>query len=94
VDAAYGFDHRTREAKKQEEQLSAREFGSAFKGFLEQAANGVPDEEPMFARRIREHLGADPATLEVVGQTLEVQDRPNLQLALDAYLSQDGLGSS
>ena len=70
--------------------LSAREFGAAFKGFLEQAANGVPVEEPIFARRIREHLGADPTTLEIVGQTLEVTDRPNLQLALDSYLEGDG----
>src|SRR6185503_18458617 len=70
--------------------LSAREFGAAFKGFLEQAANGAPAEEPIFARRIREHLGADPTTLEIVGQTLELTERPNLQVALDSYLEVDG----
>jgi cell division protease FtsH len=73
-----------------DDDLSARAFGPAFKGFLEQAANGVPAEEPIFARRIREHLGADPTTLEIVGQTLEVTERPNLQLALDSYLEEDG----
>ena len=32
-----------------DEQLSAQDFGAAFKGFLEQAATGVPDEESIFA---------------------------------------------
>src|SRR5262245_673972 len=71
-------------------QLSAREFGAAFKGFLEQAATGVPAEESVFARRLREHLGVDPSELEVVTQTFDVADRPNLQVALDAYLEAEG----
>ena len=35
----------------EDEQLSARDFGAAFKGFLEQVSTGVPGEEPIFARR-------------------------------------------
>jgi hypothetical protein len=70
--------------------LSAREFGTAFKGFLEQASAGMPDSEPLFAQRLREHLGHDPATLPVVGQGFDPTDRPNLQVALDGYLGADG----
>ena len=73
-----------------EQQVSARDFGAAFKGFLEQAATGVPPEEPVFARRFREHLGVDPTTLEIVSQQFEVTDRPNVQVALDAYLEGEG----
>jgi hypothetical protein len=72
------------------EDLSARGFGAAFKGFLEQAATGVPVEEPVFAQRIREHLGTDPATLEIVNRSFDALDRPNVQVALDAYLEGEG----
>jgi hypothetical protein len=73
-----------------DESLSARDFGAAFKGFLEQASAGVRDEEPVFARRLREHIGADPATLPIVTQEFAVTDRPNVQAALDAYLEHEG----
>ena len=74
----------------QTDELSARNFGAAFKGFLEQAATGAPTEEPIFARRIREHLGVAPTTLEIVSRQVDVIDRPNLQVALDSYLEADG----
>src|SRR5947207_1686364 len=73
-----------------DESLSARDFGSAFKGFLEEASAGVPDRQPVFARRLREHIGADPATLPIVTQEFAVTERPNVQVALDAYLGQEG----
>jgi hypothetical protein len=66
--------------------LSAREFGAAFKGFLEEATTGAPVEEPFFAARLRAHLGADPVTLAVVGQEFAPTDRPNVQVALSALL--------
>src|SRR5262245_17295940 len=72
------------------EDLSARDFGAAFKGFLEQAATGVPVEEPVFAQRVRAHLGTDPAALEIVNRKFDALDRPNVQVALDAYLEGEG----
>jgi hypothetical protein len=69
-----------------EQPLSAREFGAAFKGFLEQAVTEAPEEGSTFRRRIRDHLGVDPTSLAVVTQEFESTDHPNVQLALDAYL--------
>jgi hypothetical protein len=72
-----------------EQPLSAREFGAAFKGFLEQAVTEAPEEGSIFLRRIREHLGVDPTSLAVVGQDFEGTDHPNVQVALEAYLEPD-----
>jgi hypothetical protein len=72
------------------EALSARDFGTAFKGFLEQASSGVPEQEAFFERRLREHLGGDPAKLPVVSRSFEGNDRPNVQVALDGFVEQDG----
>jgi hypothetical protein len=69
-----------------EQPLSAREFGAAFKGFLEQAVTEAPEERSIFLRRIRDHLGVDPTSLAVVSQEFENTDHPNVQLALDACL--------
>ncbi|HEX4521828.1 MAG TPA: AAA family ATPase [Gaiellaceae bacterium] len=73
-----------------EKQLSAQDFGPAFKAFLEQAASGVERQEAPFVETIRDHLGVDPRELEVVTQSLEPTERPNLQVALDAYLEPGG----
>lgn len=69
-----------------ERPLSARDFGAAFKGFLEEATTGAPVEETVFAARLREHLGADPVELTVVGQEFQATDRPNVQVGLTALL--------
>jgi cell division protease FtsH len=69
---------------------SAREFGAAFKSFLEQSVGEAPATESAFAAVIRAHLGADPATLPTVSDTHEVTDQPNLQLALDDWLGGPG----
>jgi hypothetical protein len=66
--------------------LSARDFGAAFKGFLEQAVGDAPEEAPPFLARIQEHLGVEPGSLPVVRQDFDGTERPNLQVALDAYL--------
>jgi ATPase family associated with various cellular activities (AAA)/AAA+ lid domain len=70
-----------------EQPISAREFGAAFKGFLEQAAEG-PREEPPFLVRIREHLAADPSALSVVTQEFESTEHANVQVGLDAVLDE------
>jgi cell division protease FtsH len=69
-----------------EQPLSAHDFGSAFKGFLEQAVTDAPGAEPPFVRHIREHLGVEPGSLAIVGQDFDSTDHANVQTALDAYL--------
>jgi hypothetical protein len=73
-----------------DEPLSARDFGAAFKGFLEQAVTDGPNEEAPFVVRIREHLGAEPSALSVVSQDFESTDHANVQVGLDALLGGDG----
>jgi hypothetical protein len=67
-------------------EVSAGEFGAAFKGFLERTVAAAPVAEPVFAARLRAHFGADPAALPIIAEQFEPSDRPNLQAALDAWL--------
>jgi hypothetical protein len=72
-------------------ELSPGQFGAAFKDFLLQSVAQAPAaEEPVFARRIREHFDADPAGLPVVSHQFETHNHPNLQLALESYLAEAG----
>jgi len=73
-----------------DDELSPRAFGASFRTFLEQAATGVPAEDSVFSERLRAHLGVDPAGLEIVTHSFSQVDRPNVQVALDAYLEGDG----
>lgn len=50
--------------------ISAGEFGAAFKGFLERTV-AAPDDEPVFAARLRAHFGTDPAVLPIVTEQFE-----------------------
>ena len=43
-------------------------------------------------RRLREHLGDDPAQVPVVGETFPMYDHVNVQVALDALLAVPGRG--
>jgi hypothetical protein len=70
--------------------LSAAEFGTAFKGFLEQAAQGGGTAEPVFAQRIRAHFEADPTQLPIVSQQFETADHANVQVAVDAVTGREG----
>ena len=72
-------------------QLSAADFGSLFKEFLERAlASETARPEPVFVRRLRTHLGTDPTALPVVRHEFESSELANAQLALEAYLDSDG----
>ena len=71
--------------------ISAGEFGTAFKGFLEQAAAQAPVEEPFFIRRLTEFFGnGDQLQYPIVLQEFPNRDQPNLQRALDGYLGANG----
>jgi ATPase family associated with various cellular activities (AAA) len=73
--------------------ISAGEFGAAFKGFLERTVAAAPEDEPVFAARLREHFGTDPAVLPIVAEHFEPSEHPNLQAALDAWLQQPARSS-
>jgi hypothetical protein len=73
--------------------ISAGEFGAAFKGFLERTVAAAPEDEPVFAARLRAHFGTDPAVLPIVAEHFEPSEHPNLQAALDAWLRQPGRSS-
>jgi len=72
---------------------SIENFGASFKGFLDHMAAQAPAEEPVFLRILREHFNTEPAAFPIVGETFEGADHPNLQRALDAYLSERGRSS-
>jgi hypothetical protein len=71
-----------------DEPISPKTFGASFRGFMEQMAREAPTgEEPFFRARLREHFGADPATLAIVGEKIEDANHPNLHLAIESYVA-------
>jgi hypothetical protein len=79
-----------------ERRMSARELGAALREFLAQAvgetqaAGETPAPEPTLVDRLPDHLGADPARLEIVVEELDVAEQPNVQVAIEAYLAGAG----
>src|SRR5262245_2306070 len=72
------------------EDLSAREFGASFKGFLDQMARQAPPEEPPFRARLTAHFGCDPSTLPIVSQAFDKKEHANLHIAVEAHANGDG----
>src|SRR5919112_1184186 len=70
--------------------LSASAFGRAFRAFLEESVKGQEAEDPPFVARLAEHLGADPRGLPILAEQMSVIEHPNVQAALDAWISGDG----
>jgi cell division protease FtsH len=66
--------------------VEPEELAGALKRLAEWAERYAPAPESPVRRRLREHFGADPAELPVVSRPLQSWDRPNLQVALDAWL--------
>jgi hypothetical protein len=56
--------------------ISAGDFGAAFKGFLERTVAAAPEEEPVFAARLRAHFATDAALLPIVAEHLEPSEHP------------------
>jgi hypothetical protein len=63
------------------------DFAASFKALLDHVASSTAPAPGPFVPRLREHLGAEPLGLPVVGDHFDVPDHPNLQRAIDAYLS-------
>jgi hypothetical protein len=49
--------------------------------------------QPSLLQKLRDHFDMEPATLPVVEQSFARHDRPNLHLALEEMLGQDGVQS-
>jgi hypothetical protein len=68
--------------------INPDEFGASFQGFLDQMrAHKKPEEGPFFERKLREHFGADPASLPILSELFPKAAQPNLHLALEQYIS-------
>jgi hypothetical protein len=73
-----------------DETPSLNAFGASFKSFLDTVTAQTPTEPSVFAERLKAHFGADAATFPVIEDKFKWADRPNLQVAIDAYLVQPG----
>ena len=65
--------------------MEPEELAGALKRLADWAEKHAPGPEPAVRRLLREHLGADPREAPTVSRTLEAWDRPNFQLAIDAW---------
>lgn len=70
--------------------LDPAQFGSAFKAFMEAVVNAPTQMTSPLLERIRAHLVVDPTQLPVIAEEFDSFEHPNLQLALDEYLSRQG----
>ncbi|MFL5865421.1 MAG: AAA family ATPase [Solirubrobacteraceae bacterium] len=66
--------------------MDPEELAEALIGLARWAEQHSPVAESVVRRRLREHFGVDPVELPVVSHPLWPWDRPNLQVALDAWL--------
>jgi cell division protease FtsH len=73
--------------------LNVEDFGALFERFLETVVQGRQRSSPL-ADLLAEHLEVDPSTLSVVVEPMTAAQRPNLQVALDAFLSAAGREST
>ena len=64
--------------------MRPEELAAAIKALSEWAERNAPVPEPVLRRRLREHLGCDPTSLEVLSEELSTYDHVNVQVALDA----------
>jgi hypothetical protein len=71
--------------------ITPEDFGTSFKGFLDQMrSQKTPEEAPFFVRKLRDHFGVEPSGLPVVSDSFAPYDHPNVHLAIEHYLARDG----
>ena len=73
-----------------DDDLRPERLASVFANFVQQVASAASPETSPLLDKVREHLGTDPAQLPVTLEQLDTFEQPNLQLAIDAYVHQDG----
>lgn len=72
-----------------EDELPPERLAQIFKSFVQQVADSAQETSPLL-QRITDHLGGDPSHFPSVAEDFETFERPNVQLALDAYVSRPG----
>jgi hypothetical protein len=65
--------------------MEPEELADSLKRLAAWAEEHAPKPESAVRRRLREHLGHDPADLPIVSRDLAAWDRPNFQVAVDAW---------
>lgn len=73
--------------------LDLARFGATFLQFMDVVRGTATSRESPLLDRIREFIRDDVSRLPVITQEYETFDRPNLQVALDAHLSEPGVDS-
>lgn len=73
-----------------DETLEPRRFGESFRRFMDAVLAEAGGARELLVERLHAHLGRDLASLAVVAESFDVYDHPNLQVALDAYLTGAG----
>jgi len=73
-----------------DDQIPTERLGSVFAAFIQQIAAAASSESGPLLDKITNHLGTDPAQLPVTLEQFDTFEQPNLQVAMDAYLKQDG----
>ena len=67
--------------------MEPEELAAAIKRLTAWAEEHAPEPEPELRERLRAHFDADPTELPIVTRALQAWDRPNFQVAIDAYLA-------
>ena len=70
--------------------MDAEELAAGIVSLAAWAQEHTPVREPVLRGRVRDHLGVDPAGLEVVTEELSHYDHVNFQVALDALAEETG----
>jgi hypothetical protein len=65
----------------------SKDFAASFKAFLDQVTAQAPERPGLFLERLRTLFGMEPIGLPVVAEQFDVPEHPNLQRAIDSYLS-------
>ena len=68
-------------------QFEPERFAEAFQRFLDWVPMAL-DRPQTFAARLEDHFGTDASTFPATKLQIAEYDRPNVQVALDAYLAQ------
>jgi hypothetical protein len=66
--------------------MEPAELAGAIKRLVGWAEKHAPEPEPELRDRLRTHFGTDPTELPIVTRELQAWDRPNFQVAIDAFL--------
>jgi hypothetical protein len=70
--------------------VSAAEFGSLFRKFVETSMESAPRGEPHFQTALTKHFGRDPRQMASLSESLALSEHPNLQAAIDEYVAPKG----